>query len=139
MILHRFCSVLEYNRYCAGEVLHNNTDHYHEGRGGSTSRGFCFFQGNHFEWARRLNGLVDFDILLSVNVAQEHVRQSMGVYADWETAPDGLPYRRVLFPEFCTESYDITRFRFVCCDRSFAHNPRYVSHSALFRRTTAIN
>jgi len=75
--LHRFCSYKEYEQYMSGSSLHNHTDHYHGGKGGSLSRGFCFFMGDIDEWVRRLNGLVDFDVLLTVNVAPELVNPSM--------------------------------------------------------------
>ena len=66
LILHRFMSREEYIMYQSGEVLHNDTDHYKGGKGGSTSTGFCFFIGNVCVWAHRLNGLVSFDVLLTV-------------------------------------------------------------------------
>lgn len=44
--LHRFCSYKEYEQYMSGSSLHNHTDHYHGGKGGSLSRGFCFFMGD---------------------------------------------------------------------------------------------
>lgn len=120
--------------YFAGETLHNFTDHYHGGSGGSLSIGFCFFSGNVAEWARRLNGLVDFDVLLTVNVAPELVNPSMGVYADWSKC-DGLstPPRKH-FQEFCTTTYNRADFRFVSADRSFSLS--HISRSEILALST---
>lgn len=83
------------------------------GKGGSLSRGFCFFMGDVDEWARRLNGLVDFDVLLTVEVAPVLVRRSMGVYADW-SKDDGhsMPPKKH-FQEYCTETYSRDKFHYV--------------------------
>lgn len=111
--LHRFCSYKEYEQYMSGSSLHNHTNHYHGGKGGSLSRGFCFFMGDVDEWARRLNGLVDFDVLLTVKVAPELVRRSVGVYADW-SKDDGhsMPPKKH-FQEFCSETYSRDKFHYV--------------------------
>ena len=132
--LHRFCSYKEYEQYMSGSSLHNHTDHYHGGKGGSLSRGFCFFMGDVDEWARRLNGLVDFDVLLTVNVAPELVNPSMGVYADWSKC-DGLstPPRKH-FQEFCTTTYNRADFRFVSADRSFSLS--HISRSEILALST---
>lgn len=127
--LHRFCSYKEYEQYMSGSSLHNHTDHYHGGKGGSLSRGFCFFMGDIDEWARRLNGLVDFDVLLTVNVAPELVNPSMGVYADW-AKDDGthMPPKKH-FREYCTNHYDRDNFHLMKVDHSFSEN--HVSRSKI--------
>lgn len=121
MTLHRFCSYVEFYQYMAGRPLFNHTDHYQGGKGGSTSKGFCFFMGDVNEWAQRLNGLVEFDVLLTVEVAPERVIASMGVYADW-SKDDGhsMPPKR-RFPEFCTECYCKEAFHFISADHSYRH------------------
>lgn len=120
MILHRFCSEAEYAAFMRGETLENHTDHYRGGKGGSTSRGFCFFKGSARSWARRLNGLVDFDVLITVEVSRTKVRESLGVYADWARDPGyGIPPRAV-FKEFCAESYRIDDFKLLDADRSYS-------------------
>lgn len=131
VIINRFCSALEFVRYMSGEHLHNFTDHYRGGRGGSLSRGFCFFAGNIAEWARRLNGLVDFDVLLTVDVDRKLVHCSTGVYADWSRDNGRSTPPRILVPELCTEDYDNARFAFIRADRSFSDDPRYISRSQL--------
>jgi len=117
--LHRFCSYKEYEQYMSGSSLHNHTDHYHGGKGGSLSRGFCFFMGDIDEWVRRLNGLVDFDVLLTV---------------DWSKC-DGLstPPRKH-FQEFCTTTYNRADFRFVSADRSFSLS--HISRSEILALST---
>lgn len=122
MILHRFCSQREFAAYMRGELLENHTDHYRGGHGGSTSRGFCFFRGDVNEWARRLNGIVDFDVLITVNVHPSLVRVTMGVYVDW-AKDDGIniPPKKH-FREYCSDHYDRDNFRLMGVDRSFSAN-----------------
>lgn len=121
-------SKAEYIMYQSGEVLHNNTDHYRNGKGGSTSKGFCFFTGNVREWAHRLNGLVSFDVLLTVEFNGEDldgdVYISSGVYAD---NPSAEYPKRKLYREVCTTAYSRESMRFVSADFSWALNPRFVS------------
>lgn len=70
-------SIEEYEAYRSGLMLQNTTDHYRGGLGGSLSRGFCFFSGNVARWAQRLNGLVSFDVLLTVEVSPEAFMPTM--------------------------------------------------------------
>ena len=129
MILHRFCSASECVAYLNGQTLVNRTDHYAGGRGGSLSRGFCFFSGDIKEWARRLNGLVDFDVLLTVEADPARVRESRGIYVNWaKDTGSGMPPRK-LFTEYCTERYDRRGFHFISADPSFATT--HVSRSQL--------
>lgn len=128
--LHRFMSKAEYIMYQSGEILHNNTDHYRNGKGGSTSKGFCFFIGNVREWAHRLNGLVSFDVLLTVEFngvdLDGDVYISSGVYAD---NPSAEYPKRKLYREVCTTAYSRESMRFVSADFSWASDPRFISRS----------
>lgn len=128
LILHRFMSREEYIMYHSGEVLHNDTDHYQGGKEGSTSKGFCFFTGNIHEWAHRLNGLVSFDVLLTVELDLENtdadVYISSGVYTDDPSAE--FPKRR-LYREVCTTAYSKQSMRFISADFSWALDPRFVN------------
>ena len=129
MILHRFCSEAEYAAYMRGKTLENHTDHYRGGKGGSTGRGFCFFSGSVRDWARRLNGIVDFDVLITVEVSRTKVRESLGVYADW-AKDDGthMPPKKH-FREYCTDHYDRDNFHLMKVDHSFSEN--HVSRSKI--------
>ena len=131
MILHRFCSKAEFDTYKAGDILLNTVNHRHNGFGGSLSRGFCFFKGNVTEWARRLNGLVSFDVLLTVDVSPDDVVKSQGRYADW-SKDDGRSLPPIAaFTEYCTSSYNNKSFRFVSADFTFACSRRFYSSSVL--------
>lgn len=131
MILHRFCSASECVAYLNGQTLVNRTDHNAGGRGGSLSRGFCFFSGDIKEWARRLNGLVEFDVLLTVEADPSRVRESRGIYVNWaKDTGSGMPPCK-LFTEYCTERYDRRGFHFISADPSFATT--HVSRSQLQR------
>lgn len=126
--LHRFMSKAEYIMYQSGEILHNNTDHYRNGKGGSTSKGFCFFIGNVREWAHRLNGLVSFDVLLTVEFngvdLDGDVYISSGVYAD---NPSAEYPKRKLYREVCTTAYSRESMRFISADFSYSIDPRFFS------------
>lgn len=128
LILHRFMSRVEYLSYMSGEVLHNDTDHFRGGKGGSVSKGFCFFTGYPFEWAYRLNGLVSFDVLLTVELDLENtdadVYISSGVYAD---DPSSEYPKRKLYREVCTTAYSQNSMRFVSANFMYASDPRFYS------------
>lgn len=128
IIVHRFMSRAEYDKYMAGEVLHNDTDHYQGEKGGSVSKGFCFFTGYPFEWAHRLNGLVSFDVLLTVELDLENtdadVYISSGVYAD---DPSSEYPKRKLYREVCTTAYSQNSMRFVSANFMYASDPRFYS------------
>lgn len=132
LILHRFMSREEYIMYQSGEVLHNDTDHYRDDKGGSTSKGFCFFTGNVSEWAHRLNGLVTFEVQLTVEVDFDNTDAdiciSTGMYADDPSAE--FPKRR-LYREVCTTAYSKQSMRFVSADFSWASDPRFISKDQL--------
>jgi hypothetical protein len=128
LILHRFMSREEYIMYQSGEVLHNDIDHYQGGKGGSVSKGFCFFIGRAREWAHRLNGLVSFDVLLTVELDLENtdadVYISTGVYAD---NPSAEYPKRKLYREVCTTAYSKQSMRFISADFTWAIDPRFVN------------
>lgn len=134
MILRRFMSREEYERYMRGEVLHNDTDHYRAGEGGSTSKGFCFFTGPVEMWAHRLNGLVSFDVLLAVEFNGEDmeadVYASTGVYCD---NPMAAYPKRKFCHEVCTTAYSRNTFRLVSADFSYASDPRFVPKADAMR------
>lgn len=120
MILHRFCSEREFAAYMRGETLVNNTDHFQGGKGGSLSRGFCFFRGIIEQWAHRLNAIADFDVLITVAVEPGKVHKSLGVYADW-AKDDGITMPpKKHFYEYYTETYNSSDFRLISVDRSYA-------------------
>lgn len=128
IILHRFMCREEYERYMRGEVLHNDTDHYRNGVGGSVSKGFCFFNGPVDMWAHRLNGLVTFDVLLTVEFNGQQdldadVYMSTGVYCD---NPMAAYPKRKMCREICTTAYSRASLRYVSADFSYADNPRFV-------------
>lgn len=132
LILHRFMSRVEYLSYMSGEVLHNDTDHFRGGKGGSVSKGFCFFTGYPFEWAHRLNGLVSFDVLLTVELdlmnTDADVYISSGVYAD---DPSSEYPKRKLYREVCTTAYSHNSMRFVSANFMYASDPRFVSKNMM--------
>lgn len=123
MILHRFCSRAELDKYLAGELLINRTDHFRQGRA-SQSKGFCFFQGDVDEWAHRLNGLVDFDVLITIDIPKCDIKRTKAIYsAKPGTSSPGT------FVEFCTQAYSAETSTLIDVDTSYAHNDWFVSRA----------
>lgn len=131
LIIHRFMSYGEYLIYRSREVLHNETDHLRKGNA-STSKGFCFFIGDVDEWAHRLNGLVSFDVLLTVEFngvdmdADVHI--SKGVYCE---DPKSEEIKPKVCRELCTTAYSMATMRFVSADFKYSSNPNFVSKGDL--------
>lgn len=123
MILHRFCSRAEFDKFMAGELLINRTDHFGQGRA-SRSKGFCFFQGDVDEWAHRLNGLVDFDVLLTIDVPKCDIKRTKAIYS----ATPGTSSPRT-FTEYCTETYSAESSKLIKADTSYAYNDLFVSRA----------
>lgn len=121
MILHRFCSRAEFDKFMAGELLINRTDHRKQGRA-THSKGFCFFQGDVDEWAHRLNGLVDFDVLITIDLPKCDIKRTKAIYS----AKPGIS-SPATFTEFCTQAYSAEASRLIDVDTSYAHNGWFVS------------
>lgn len=88
MILHRFCSQEEFDRYMRGELLVNEKDHSKFSK--STSIGFCWFWEEPWYAIEHLSGIVNRDICITVETDSKNVTESMGYY--WgEDGPDWFP------------------------------------------------
>lgn len=125
MILNRFCSLKEYEKFKRGEEVYNYTNHREEGRG-SSSVGFCFFSGKVLTWARRLNGIADFDVLITVSTSPEDVIQSEAYYYDRsKDKGDTFILPRMKVREYCTTHYSRAKFILIAADFSFRR--KYVS------------
>lgn len=77
MILHRFCSQEEFDRYMRGELLVNEKDHSKFSK--STSIGFCWFWEEPWYAIEYLSGIVNRDICITVETDSKNVTESMGV------------------------------------------------------------
>lgn len=112
MILHRFCSQEEFDRYMRGELLVNEKDHSKFSK--STSIGFCWFWKEPWYAIEYLSGIVNRDICITVETDSKNVTESMGYYLG-EDGPDW-------FPEYCCTSYDNKRFRLVEATNKFRYD-----------------
>lgn len=115
----------EYIAYMRGATLHNSDKHRSYA---TTSEGFCFFAGNPDEWAHRLNGLVEFDVLLTVDAPAEAVRRAKGSYVDWT---DSANPKDKWFTEYCTRHYSKATFAMMGVDLSYGDNPDFVPRSQM--------
>lgn len=119
MILHRFCSKAEYDKFMAGETLVNDTDHgARRGYAVSTSVGFCFFAGDPEDWKHRLSGIVDFDVCITVEAPGPLIYISTGRYP--VRTPDGRLDGLRFYTEFCTRTYNNRDFKLLKADTSFS-------------------
>lgn len=107
MLVTRFCSFAEYNKFVSGETLVNTADHYRGGRGGSTSKGFCFTADEPKTAWRYLKGIVDCDICMVLDIDERLFTKSSGKYADyskpWTIAPQSCLKR-----EYCLKEYSLS-------------------------------
>lgn len=122
MILHRFCSMKEFEAYKRGEVLSNPTNHSLKRGGASTSVGFCFFSESPERAKHWLSGIVDIDVCITVEVNPSDVVQSRGRYL-------GTKNRVVYKKEFCTVDYDSRRFKLI--DATTKYSTYAPNHSLL--------
>ena len=102
MILTRFCSQAEYDKYMSGETLRNTTDHYRGGKGGSTSVGFCFTKDAPKTAWRYLKGCVDFDVCLVLDIDDALLAHSHGKYSDYSRS-EGIGI--CIKGEYCITAY----------------------------------
>ena len=80
---HLLHSIDEYNKFMAGETLTNTTDHYKGGKGGSTSKGFCFIEDNPKAAWRYLKGIVNPEVCMVLEIDPSLLTSSFGKYADY--------------------------------------------------------
>lgn len=129
MILHRFCSQAEYDKYMAGETLVNDKDHGAvRGYDATTAVGFCFFMGAPGKRKHQLSGIVDFDVCLTVEVDPSKVQFCHGRYPLWQNG-QRIGTEKVL--EFCTTTYNNQDFKLVNADKSFSG---YAPNGSLLRK-----
>ena len=128
MILHRFCSKEEYEKYMAGEKLINRKDHGAErGYDASTAVGFCFFIEDPEKAKHWLSAIVDFDYCLTFEVPHTAVKLCHGRYANW--IKPGVRDGSVKRTEFCCSEYDNKTFKLLNVSerfRTYAPNAREV-------------
>lgn len=98
-------SLSEWEAFEAGGKLMNNTDHFNDGKGGSTSVGFCFTEDEPEVAWRYLSGIVDADVWVTFEFPDGFLKESMGKYADHK---DDGTYKPCLRREWCCTSYDNT-------------------------------
>lgn len=98
----RFCSIEEYNKFVAGEVLTNTTDHYRGSKGGSTSIGFCFTKDEPITAFQYLKGIVYCDICMILDIDIKRLVKTSGKYAKQK---DGKFICSVLKEEYCCTQY----------------------------------
>lgn len=102
MIVTRFCSEKEYQDFLSGKGLVNDTDHYRWGKGGSTSRGFCFTADKPRDAWRYLKGCIPPpDVCMVLDIPDNRLTKSFGKYPDYSFSPP----RPSLKVEFCLTSY----------------------------------
>ena len=128
MILHRFCSKEEYEKYMAGEKLVNNKIHSEERGSATTAIGFCFFIEDPEKAKHWLSGIVDFDYCLTFQVPKDAVNFCHGRYANW--IKPGVRDGSIIRVEYCCQEYDNKTFKLLNASdkfRTYAPNARDVN------------
>ena len=105
MKVYRFCSQDEANLLSEGKELTNHTDHYREGRGGSTSRGFCLTDDSPKVAWEYLKGIVAPGVCCAFEIPREYLTESHGKYAGGiiTTAGGDEIIKSTLKREWCIE------------------------------------
>lgn len=103
--LTRFCSYKEYEALVSGQVLRNNTDHYHGGKGGSLSSGFCFTPDPPKVAWRYLKGIVDYQICMVLEIDRACLTKSSGKYVDYSASSSASTIPTCIKTEYCTTEY----------------------------------
>ena len=80
MDLYRFCSEKEAELLSQGATITNTTNHYFDGKGGSTSVGFCMTTDEPQTAWHYLKGIVTPDICLHLDIPEELLTKSKGKY-----------------------------------------------------------
>lgn len=102
MILYRFCSRAEFEALLEGKTLYNFTDHFDGGKGGSTSRGFCFTADPPEVAWQYLKGIVCPEVCVEYNVDICYVSKSRGKYVGKVTeTPQGTMIEPMYKDEHC--------------------------------------
>lgn len=113
MKLFRFMSLEEFQKYCNGETLINNTDHNKDENNKTASVGFCFFNYADFEPEEILHsvtGIANISICAIFETKRENVRKSWGRYG---RTINNYPFIRETFiaKEYCTTTYSKDNFK----------------------------
>lgn len=103
MKLYRFVSREEYLSLFLGEVIHNTTDHFKGGRGGSISKGFCLTEDEPTTAWQYLKGIVSPGVCLCFDIPRQFLTKSRGKYSTKPIHhPDGsMTSTAVIKDEWC--------------------------------------
>lgn len=110
MKLFRFMSLGEFQKYCNGETLINNTNHKENGRA-SNSIGFCFFNIADYKPEKMLHsvtGIANVSICVIFETKRENVRKSKGRYS---RAINEYEREQFIAKEYYTTTYSQDTFK----------------------------
>lgn len=121
MKLFRFMSLGEFQKYCNGKKLINNTDHNRERNKATNSVGFCFFNYADYKPEKMLHsvtGIADVSICVIFETKRENVIKSKGRYSRTIASDNTddellLTMTRESFvaKEYCTTQYSNKTFK----------------------------
>lgn len=89
LTLYRFCSVEEMKALLKGQTIHNDTDHYCDGNGGSTSHGFCLTEDPPQTSWKYLKGIVTPEVCIRLEIDRTVLTPSKGKYVGKVTKQNG--------------------------------------------------
>lgn len=110
MKLFRFMSLGEFQKYCNGETLINNTNHKEKGQA-SNSIGFCFFNIADYKpeiMLHSLTGIANVSICVIFETKRENIRKSKGRYS---RAINEYERESFIAKEYCTTTYSLDTFK----------------------------
>lgn len=110
MKLFRFMGLGEFQKYCNGETLINNTNHKENGQA-SNSIGFCFFNIADYKpeiMLHSLTGVANVSICVIFETKRENIRKSKGRYS---RAINEYERESFIAKEYCTTTYSLDTFK----------------------------
>lgn len=110
MKLFRFMGLGEFQKYCNGETLINNTNHKENGQA-SNSIGFCFFNIADYKpeiMLHSLTGVANVSICVIFETKRENIRKSKGRYS---RAINEYERESFIAKEYCTTTYSKDTFK----------------------------
>lgn len=131
MIVHRFMSEAEYECLIAGGKLMNATDHHRERGKKSNSRGFCFFPEDPEDAIHWLFGIVRTDWCVTLDIPDNLLRESRGIYRDVDNAPYDpnedtwiemflMPIPKIERKEYCLTEYSLQTVHILAATDKYA-------------------
>ena len=142
MIVHRFMGEQECLALLGGKTLVNNTNHKKDKKR-TNSFGFCFFKESPDEAVHWLSGIADLDYCVTLEVPDNYLVKTYGLYVDDEASDLSKPmnYREFMAAakfkkreEYCRRRYSLNDVQILAItDKYYSMYPPRSAHQHLIK------